>query len=77
MILVQYTLSFSNIIISSVSIFQTCNIQKQLWLEFVPVWTIRGEQNGLVEEWMEVAAYQKPLRSKAYPPESSPDTGKG
>ena len=26
---------------------------------------------------MEVAAYQKPLRSKAYPPESSPDTGEG
>ena len=43
----------------------------------MPGWTIRGEQNRLVEEWMEVAAYQKPLRSKAYPPESSPDTGKG
>ena len=71
--------------ISTLSLLYPCSfplaslcflLQAQLWMEFVPQWEIRAEQNKLVGEWIEVAAYQKPLRSKAYPPESSPDTGK-
>ena len=63
----------------SFTLFPSCFLfllQAQLWMEFVPQWEICADQNKLVGEWIEVAAYQKQLRSKAYPPESSPDTGK-
>ena len=45
------------------------------WLDFVPMWEVKGQMNTLVEEWMQVAAYQKTLPSKSYSHESSPDTG--
>jgi len=39
------------------------------------MWKVKGQLNALVEEWMQVAAYQKTLPSKSHPHESSPDTG--
>ena len=39
------------------------------------MWKVKSQLNALVEEWMQVAAYQKTLPSKSYPHESSPDTG--
>ena len=55
-------------------VFTIC-LQCAPWLEFVPMWKVKGQLNSLVEEWMQVAAYQKTLPSKSHPHESSPDTG--
>lgn len=44
------------------------------WVEFVPVWEVKGQLNSLVDEWIEVAAYQKTLSAKTQPHETSIDT---
>ena len=39
------------------------HFQFQFWMEFVPLWEVKGQQMVLVEEWLKVEAYQKPLPS--------------
>ena len=50
-------------------------MQAKPWMEFFPIWEVKGQLNTLIEEWVHVAAYQKTLPSKAFPSESRPDTG--
>ena len=50
--------------------------QSPPWMEFVPLWEVKGQLNSLVQEWMEIATYQKNLGSKVQSPDSSPEFGK-
>lgn len=44
-------------------------------MEFVPLWEVKGQLNNLVQEWMEIAIYQKNLGTKVQTMDSSPEIG--
>ena len=52
---------------------RVCHFQFQLWMEFVPLWEVKGQQMELVEEWLQVESYQKMLPS--HTPTNTPDDG--
>ena len=53
----------------------TVNIyfQFQFWMEFVPIWEVKGQQLVLIEEWCKLEAYQKEL--PCHIPKPTPDDG--
>ncbi len=41
----------------------------------MPLWEVKGQLNNLVQEWMEIAIYQKNLGTKVQTMDSSPEIG--
>ncbi len=44
-------------------------------MEFMPLWEVKGQLNNLVQEWMEIAIYQKKLGTKVQTMNSTPEIG--